>query len=347
MDSVVAIIIDVFVILMVVVLGLSVAVLMHRYVAQRRQLSRTRRLDELSREYLLFLVAEGATPMKWSDHAVRLPKYLLKEFLVRVARQIKGDMQVVVRSHYESLGYLEQDLLLLRSRFKSRRIKAMARLEVMATDKCLPGLIHALRTDRLVMLRVRVAQTLYRLGYKEYEEFVRLLTLESRVMMLVLAETLIHIGGAVVPYLTKFVEDYPASPNAGLAVRIIGEIGASSAVPCLMQFIESEKSEVRINAVRALTQCEGRDATDSLASRLTDPHPVVRMMAVRALATLGAMQYEQDIVARLTDGDSRVSKEAAMALQQFGWTGENLPVSQQWWFTFASRHRSLPVEELP
>lgn len=108
--------------------------------------------------------------------------------------------------------------------------------------------------------------------------------------------------------------------------------GAPQALPVLIDALDNDNSDIRREALKALTLMEHPEPAAKyllrIASMLQDPEPVVRMMACLTLSKLGSAE-NQDMMqaladAHLTDEQRDVRWNAALTLARLG-SAEALP----------------------
>lgn len=249
-------------------------------------------------------------------HVPRRYRTTAKALIVRLSTPIIGEMKETLQQGYEQLGYLADDLRRLRRGRVIRKIDALGRLQVMATQTALQPLVQAMQKNQSPIVRSRAARILSDLGYQNPKEYVRIFQDEDRKMANVHAETLIKQGSLVMEELIRFVTEEPLAQNAGLAVRVLAELPNASLTEHFITWSTSSSSEVRINAVRALGSRGGIDVVDTLVASLSDPHPVVRAFAVRGLGEHRAVALQAQIREKLQDTDAMVRSLAAVAVRK-------------------------------
>lgn len=133
----------------------------------------------------------------------------------------------------------------------------------------------------------------------------------------VVAGTLVRFGPQAVDTLAPLLA-HPSWRVRGAAAYLVGELGASRAVPALILALADPEPDVRAKAAQALGRLEARSALFPLLGRLEDPAWLVRMHAIRALGALVEPTAAEPVGRRLRDAHWRVRQEAGAALARMG-----------------------------
>ncbi len=113
----------------------------------------------------------------------------------------------------------------------------------------------------------------------------------------------------------------PKPATQRLAAEMLGQAGATSAVPALIERLAGSSAEVRVSIVGALGRLADQRAAQPVAERVEDESPAVRAAALEALPTLCAPSDAGilDLVRlRLEDPDLSVQLQAALSLARMG-----------------------------
>ncbi|MGV3624427.1 MAG: HEAT repeat domain-containing protein [Archangium sp.] len=102
--------------------------------------------------------------------------------------------------------------------------------------------------------------------------------------------------------------------EAGTAARLLGEMGAKSAVPMLLSLLDDPEAPARREVLLALGRLGDAKAVDPIARDLYSDSAEVRSAACRALAALKAPAQSEAIDALKGDYDRRVRESAEAAL---------------------------------
>jgi HEAT repeat protein len=136
---------------------------------------------------------------------------------------------------------------------------------------------------------------------------------------------LADFGPSIVPLLIEALDDASQSPAHHLCcLRILGQLGtdATTAVPTVIRFLESDHPRVRETAAETLGSIAAspESSLPALITLLDDPHPLVRSAAARALAAFGPAA-EPDIpqlIESLSDDYLEVQSAAIETLAAMG-----------------------------
>ena len=101
------------------------------------------------------------------------------------------------------------------------------------------------------------------------------------------------------------------------AVWTLVKIG-TTAVPALIQTLESKNAQTRISAAGILGQIETLDAAPALIQALQDPDSRVRREAALALGHITAVDAVSALIQLLQDENESVRFNAVLALKQIG-----------------------------
>lgn len=193
----------------------------------------------------------------------------------------------------ESLGELEHEAagpalsFLLESEFDSVVLKSISAIRKRGLDSLAPPIADA-TTHRSSAVRRLAAETLGELDYPEAVEI-----------------------------LCQLVESDPSEEVCVGAVRGLGKLGDSLAVPALEKALKRESS-IRCAAVVALGEIRSPSGQAALLAMLKDIAPEVRYQAAMALAKMDAQNARQAIEQLLTDPDPLVQTGAQKALEKLG-----------------------------
>jgi len=129
------------------------------------------------------------------------------------------------------------------------------------------------------------------------------------------------------PSATEPVASLLEEPSYGLrvlAARALRSIdNKGDAIPDLIQALQDDHWLVRVTAAETLGALKATDAVDPLIDALQDSNSSVRAAAAGALKQIGANRAREALVDVLADWQA--GPPAAEALDQFGWTPEELP----------------------
>ena len=192
-----------------------------------------------------------------------------------------------------------------------------------AVQRALPALAGALAdTDWHVYVAARDA--LARAGKPAVSQLINAVGGDPRVSYTA-AEGLAKIGADAVPELLAAITERPDSEVASWAAIALGDIG-SPAVPHLARALASASlsTSARANAARALGLSHDLRATDALLQAMEDDATEIRIQAVRSLADLRGVETEEKagesaVVEALSDPEIAVRDVAMLVLED--WPG--------------------------
>lgn len=129
------------------------------------------------------------------------------------------------------------------------------------------------------------------------------------------AETLVRRNDArVIAPLCEIVRRTGA-PGRQHAARLLGELRAVPAVPCLAQLLADDRNRyVRVIAARSLGQIGGRDAVAALIENLRDEESCVRAVVAECLGEIGDPAAAAALTAAAEDENGLVRTKVAAAL---------------------------------
>ncbi len=191
-------------------------------------------------------------------------------------------------------------------------------------EPAIPALIEALSTEQYYR-RIGAVMTLGEIGPPAESAIEPMISLfqfavKSEKVTIIQALARISHGDDVIFLLTAslVVEDLRWE-----TLRVLGDIGpeAAAAVPSMLEYIDSEETQTRIEVIQAV---EGfgpmEEIVEAIAGRVTDPEQRVRHLAVQVLGRFGpaAVSAVPELASALLDEDADVQRTAAKALGQIG-----------------------------
>ncbi len=124
-------------------------------------------------------------------------------------------------------------------------------------------------------------------------------------------------GNVVVPALVAILNDFSKPRLAGVAMAL-GKIGDARAIPVLGQAAKVGDEELRIAAVRALSQFHSPEVLPALLVEAERPHPVIQSYVANALGTFQDKRVVP-VLSKLVEHPNReVAFQAAFALAETG-----------------------------
>ena len=116
----------------------------------------------------------------------------------------------------------------------------------------------------------------------------------------------------------------PTNETRMIAAQLLGESGASAAVPPLWRLLRDDSEPVRMMAAAALPRLHARTPVLLDATGLKDECANVRRLVAETLAKIGDKTVEPALLATLADGDEIVRWQVVLALARCG-TAQAVP----------------------
>ncbi len=124
-------------------------------------------------------------------------------------------------------------------------------------------------------------------------------------------------GNVVVPALVSILNDFSKPRLAGVA-SALGKIGDPRAIPVLAQAAKVGDEDLRIAAIRALSQFHTPEVLPILLAEAERPHPVIQSYLANALGTFQDKRV-LPVLSKLVEHPNReVAFQAACALAETG-----------------------------
>ncbi len=220
-----------------------------------------------------------------------------------VLLQTIGDSDLKARPPLQQLaqamGLVQKELAALTDRSWAVRLQAVTRLGYLGSREPVEPLVAALQ-DEMLDVRMAAAHSLAKLQAAEaVVPILQELSLPAQWPMQRVAESLAEMGAAAVAPLLAYL-DSPDITDAGCAIAIkgLGILKATEAVPVLLRHLGHADPEIRIQSAKALGEMGAAEAIAALMSAMDDEIWEVRSAAAQALGRLNDMT----VVPRLTKG---------------------------------------------
>ena len=257
-----------------------------------------------------------------ADEAIQYPTEIIRSFIEPFITSTSGVYKTKVARLYRYLGLLEADIADSHSNLLHRRIKAMRRLAVIATDKEKKVILDR-RNDRYPV-RILASNAISHIGTAE-ELFMMLqdLILKSRLMeeplyavihnlsIPKISELMSYWDRIVCPRIRRILliassrmvpEECikwlrAASIDPSIEIRIgacnaAGELAGSNILPMLLFLAKDTEWQVRAQAVRVLKKWKEEQSYRALETALGDRSFWVRQNAATALSSMGKQGIE-------------------------------------------------------
>jgi len=249
----------------------------------------------------------------WVTAARTYPRPVVRGLLEPVLNMTVGEPRLVVGEIWRDLGFLKEDMALSRSRFASRRVRAMRGLSLVAGPEEAPILLE--RLHDLHVIRIMVAQILVRIGSPDHlRACFAGFTLTSRLLEQPLAEVLTQVDAAQMTALLDLVLS-KSDPN----VQRLILVASARTVPdeCLRRLPAAAAHgdrELRIGAVQAVAVLGAPELAPLLVGALVDPAAEVRAQGAKALGRMRLQSTIEPLALALEDAAFWVRQNAAAAL---------------------------------
>jgi len=265
------------------------ALAVRRFVLVRLERRRGKAELRLRRVALALLEGESVdlTDLNGDDADV------LATVLGRFGRNLRGATTARIASFFERQGEVYRQLEALGSRRPWRRATAAFVLGDMGSRQGIASLRAAL-DDPDLAVRSAAARSLGRLGEPTAVEPLVQALAERRIPRSVAGQALLAIGEPALPVLRNLVRA-PEPEARGLAVELVGLLGAASDGAELVGRLRDSSAEVRANAAHALGKLGAEEGAAELRGALGDRIPFVRAAVARALGVVG----DADVVPEL------------------------------------------------
>jgi len=310
--------------LTVVVLGAAALVLLMRVVADARRAG-----AERTREAMASVIDEyrvGDCPLETVVEVLGTHPGRALDALVAASSRLSREERATLLPLYRPFGFVAQEVEALSDRHWPRRLAAAGRLGVMGDREAALALVATL-DDPLLDVRLAAAHALAQLEAPEaVESILRSLALPGELPSRLAADALLEMGDAAIASLVAFLRrsrDDTDPACMAVAIQVLGQRKAPSAVACLVDLLDHPNAELRLNAARALGQIGDAHALTPLCRSAQDPIWGVRSAAAQALGRIGDARALTTLSGRLIDRAWWVRYNAAQALYQLGTAGRD------------------------
>jgi HEAT repeat protein len=249
---------------------------------------------------------------------------IIEDLLLQQAGELRGVDRENMTLAFESLGYVNESVLRLRSRTWWRRLNAVSKLGVMRSASSVPPLLDASR-DLMEDVRLGAVRALCELNntrglglmFQAMENSAR--WTPERV-----AEAILAIGPAASAAVREQLQQTHHPEARLLLIALAGLLRDMEASDPLLALLAESDKETRSATARALGEIGDPAALGRLTEALRDPEWEVRAEAARALGLLQALDSIGALGETLGDSRIEVRYRAAWALCQAGEKGKEL-----------------------
>ena len=223
---------------------------------------------------------------------------------------------------FEAFPFVQKELAALKGRQRNTRLQNAELLGYLTDDSAIPALLEALH-DEFLDVRLAAAHSLARLGCVDaVRPILFALDAPGDLPERRVAEALVQLGPRAIPPLLDVLNSPEASfSELAAAVRVCGMLRAESAAPRLVELLQHEAIDVRINCVRVLASFGNPAAIPPISHLADDPAWEVRNSVMRALGSMHSRDGIPILLRGLTDSAWWVRYSAAQSLYKLGTPG--------------------------
>jgi len=229
----------------------------------------------------------------------------VRRILISTTVRFPAESRVILTNLYIELGYLKEDLKLLRSWLWWKRLEAVTRLERVRLPQALPHLLERIE-DRNELVAVAAMRALSSLNFPAEVEMIldslsRRAPYRKDIFIDVLNNLCRDRVEEVVGYLGECFDPYIAS----ICISVLGNLRVERAHDVFLSFLSSSDDDVVCEAVRALSKIRrSSQSVDKLRRLLKHESPKVRSCVVEALTRM--QDLEAIPLIRLLETDDHV-----------------------------------------
>ncbi|MFP4598144.1 MAG: HEAT repeat domain-containing protein [Persicimonas sp.] len=257
---------------------------------------------------------------EWMGRAQDHPREFVRDFVARYLLHTRGRSHDTLVELYHGFGYAADDHQQARSVSERKRLEAMRRLYVVATEEDREVLLEHADADYLS--RILAAQTLARVGKAEdIVEMLQGLDIRTQMMEVPVHAVLDELDRESLRYVFTRWKKFESGRLRRVLLETGAEEGLEEVVAALGEAARSDDMEVRIGACIAAARLPERDTLGLLIDALGDPDWQVRAQSAKALGHRGELAAIDPLSEALKDRAFWVRQDAAMALRQLGERG--------------------------
>lgn len=307
----------------VVEMALVAALIVWLWVQSGRQLHKEyahkRFLDELEEPFYDALGDPDAL-RQWMQRAQDHPREFVRDFVADYLLQTRGRSHDTLVELYHEFGYAADDHQQARSMSERKRLEAMRRLYVVATEADREVLLEQADSDYLS--RILAAQTLARVGQPEdIVAILKDLDLSTPMMEAPVHAVLEELSTEQLRYVFTRWQQFESGRVRRILLMVAAQQGLGEVLGALERAFKSDDMEVRIGACAAAASLPEESSLEWLIEALGDPAWQVRARAAKALGRRRETAAIEPLAEALKDRAFWVRQDAAMALREIGESG--------------------------
>ena len=302
------------------VLVLAALLLVQRSVALLTRVRTARREPVLTR---LVYDAVQTSPVKPAPliKLRRFDRKLVRSILLRLALDLRGDTGEALSELYQHLGFLDRDLVRLRSWRATVRADAAADLGLIRSPRAAAALLKAI-DDRDVRVRQAAVWALGQGGKPAtLAGLLRLLGDRNVIVAHRAQEVLAERGREMADAILSYAESTSSRPGRLAAIQLIGWLRITTGAHLLRTFMGDMDPEIRVKSVKAAAAIGDPGFLDVFHACLDDPSWPVRCQAAKGLSLFGSPDSVPRLSRALRDQHWWVRFYAATALAEVGPAG--------------------------
>ncbi|MFW5967236.1 MAG: HEAT repeat domain-containing protein [Persicimonas sp.] len=301
---------------MVLVIALIIWLWIHAGRQLAREYSHRRFLEALEDDFFAALGDEKALS-QWMERAQDYPREFVRDFVADYLLKTRGESHDVLVELYHEFGYAADDHQQARSVSERKRLEAMRRLYVVATEEDREVLLEHANDDYLS--RVLAAQTLARVGRPEdIVAALRGLDVKNNMMEVPVHALLEELSREDLRYVFLRWQQFDSPRVRRILLMAGAEANFEEVNQALPVAARSEQMEVRIGACAAAGALADADSLELLIEALDDDKWPVRARAAKALGRRRHPRAIDPLGEALKDRAFWVRQDAAIALRQLG-----------------------------
>lgn len=265
---------------------------------------------------------DPAAAARLSDALRRGDRPILRDLLLHLALDLRGEEGEAIAPLYRDMGFLEPELARLQGRNARSRAAAAADLGALRIRQALPALRRALE-DRDTHVRIAAVRAVGELGDRaDLAELVQRLGDRSSVVAGRAQEVLAEHGRAAAEEIISFAHTSESPAARYAAVDLLGWLRVPQAVEPLLDLVRDADPELRVKATKAAAAIGDPRFVEPFHALLEDSTWEVRCQAAKGLSALSSLESIPRLRVALRDHHWWVRFYAAVALAELGWAGQ-------------------------
>ncbi len=298
----------------ILVLGLSIYLVIQRYLYFRRVGIKKKAHDRLN-PLVLRLTYGNVTLEEFKAHLnlkvdLRFLKAILASYISRV-RGVPGDR---LMQAYKELGYFDGDIRDVRSGKWWRQARGAHNMGMLQKPESIPYLVSLIDHRRLDV-RLMAGYALGRLGDVRAIQPLLQETAQANVWIRIrLLEVVQNMRDKALPALRKTLRESATPEILALCIETLGQSKDEQSAPLIMEFCTHPDMEVSLKAIKALGEIRYLPALELLMDLLKDERWQIKALACKSLGNMGDVRAVDGLSEKLGDAHWWVRSNAAGAM---------------------------------